>query len=338
MKKSLLAAALLVGFAASAQQTPQLVQPCTMASGSNYCQPTTATNALPMVPADAVNYNNTTLANGTVTNGLFSSGTVTNPTSNQVVLGPIDTMGASSWSFFLNVVTGSGASVIAQESESLNGPWSTIAVQGALYNQNLAGSLSNAVTNSGPVKARYLQFTSSSAVEVLTLTGYLRSAPFVPTLYNPSFTANFTVMNALSASAQSNGSSIGAAETTSKYLVEVPYSIPETTWQYSTAGTPITTATTTQLNAAGAANVRNYITGIQCDNTGALGTEVQILDGATVIWDRQIGAVASAQPGQITLPSGGIPLRGSAATAISLKTVSGTTISLLCSVQGYQAY
>lgn len=292
------------------------------------------------VPADAVNFNNTTLSNGTVTNGLFSSGTITNPSSGQVVLGPIDTIGASSFAFMGSLSSGSSVVITIQESFSASGPWSSVAVATNSLSSGLSSSvtLSGTQTFVGPVRQRYIQVIASTATSVFSIQGYLRSSIYQATLTQPSYILIGLVRSALASSAAGNLTNNNVSTTSSNYLVAVPYSPPEMTWQYSTNGTPITSATTTLLNAAGAAGVRNYITGIQCDNTGALGTEVQILDGAAVIWDRQIGAVASAQPGQISLPSGGIPLRGTAATAISLKTVSGTTISLLCSVQGYQAF
>ncbi len=115
----------------------------------------------------------------------------------------------------------------------------------------------------------------------------------------------------------------------------VPWSIPDATWQWSTAGAPITTALTTQVMGAGAANVRNYMTQMYCDNSSATAGEVQILDGATIIADRFIPANATAFP--VLLTAGGIPLRGSTATAMNFKTLTAAQ-SLYCSAEGYQAY
>ena len=116
-----------------------------------------------------------------------------------------------------------------------------------------------------------------------------------------------------------------------------PYVDPATTWQYSTGGTAITTNTSTVLQAAGAAGLRNYLVALTCDNSGTgVATELQVLDGTTVIWDGFIGA-ASATLNDPHLPvSFPIPLRGTAATSMSLKTVTNAA-SLWCSAQGYQA-
>jgi len=126
----------------------------------------------------------------------------------------------------------------------------------------------------------------------------------------------------------------------SGYLGIAPYSIPEATWQYSTAGTPITTATSNQLNASCGTGIRNYIDGIQFYNTGAAGTEIQIVDGSSnILWDGFLGAAASLVPGKIEIGQLGIPVRDTAtASAVSVKTISGTTISITGSIQGYCAY
>jgi hypothetical protein len=107
---------------------------------------------------------------------------------------------------------------------------------------------------------------------------------------------------------------------------------PGTYQQANTNGTPVTTATTAQLFPAAGAGLRNYLVNLHVFNTGAAGTGIQILDGATVIWDGQIGA-----NGQALIHFIGTPLRGTANTAMSIKTVLGTTISVNYSAQGYVA-
>jgi hypothetical protein len=117
-----------------------------------------------------------------------------------------------------------------------------------------------------------------------------------------------------------------------------PTQVPaSSTWQYSTAGTAITTNTSATLQAAQAANVRNYLASFSCDNSGSgAATELQILDGSTVIYDGFIGAASATLNVPHLAVSFPIPLRGSAATAMSLKVVT-TSASLWCSAQGYAA-
>lgn len=286
--------------------------------------------------ADNVAGNNTaaTLTNGTVVGGLFSSGTITNPTSGQVVLGPIDTTGADSWSLQYTNISGSGAFLNIQESDSSAGPWQTVNMQSSLTNTSLITQTSSASQDiSGPIKQKYIQAViTNSATEVLNVMGYLRSIPFVNTVNVPLI--NNTIKTQLSVSAAANNSAVPVTGSSSAYLIVVPDSIPEMTWQYSTAGTPITTATTTVIQVAGATGVRNYLGSLQISNTGAAATEIQILDGAAIIWDGQLGASVGMVPPITFKP----PLRGSTATSMSIKTVSGVTISVTASAQGYQAF
>lgn len=287
------------------------------------------------LPADAVNFNNTTLANGTVTNGLFTSGTITNPTSNQVILGPIDTLGAASWEFQLMITSGSGANLTVQQSDTAAAnTW--VATLGNVLGNTTAPTSSTATNNaaiSGPVRGRYIQVISTSATEVLTVNGWLRSSPWAPVVVNSAGICQGGITSLQSALS----GNFNCIMSTSKYLPVIPYSIPEVTWFYSTNGTAITTNTTTTLQAAQAAGVRNYLTGISCDNSGTgAATELQILDGAAVIFDGFIGAASATLNDPhwaVTFP---IPLRGSAATAMSLKTVT-TGASLWCAAQGYAA-
>lgn len=277
------------------------------------------------------------IANGTCSNGMFSSGTITNPTSNQVILGPIDTTGANSAAFYYVFTSGTANTLIFQESFSTSGPWTPINIQTATNNSSLAPSFSSgsSTTIKFALSQKYLQVVNTSAnAQVYSLSGTLRNTNFTPALTAPT---NFGLVTTNTVSSFSAGTFNVPKISSSGYSIALPYSTPELTWQFSTNGSPITTATTTQLNAAGASGVRNYIDGIQLYNTGAAGTEIQILDGATVIWDGYLGAAISSNPGKIELGQLGIPLRGSTATAISIKTVSGTTISITGSIQGYQA-
>lgn len=114
-------------------------------------------------------------------------------------------------------------------------------------------------------------------------------------------------------------------------LIQKPYAIPEADWNYSLAA-PITTAVSTAVKAAGAAGFRNYVTGCQIQNTGATATEIQILDGATVIWRGMLPASMMA----IADINFNTPLRGTAATAVNVNVVTAGG-NVYFNVQGYQA-
>jgi hypothetical protein len=117
--------------------------------------------------------------------------------------------------------------------------------------------------------------------------------------------------------------------TTGMQLLMKPYGLPETDWQFASL---ITNATVTAARAAGAAGVRNYVTAVQYQNTSATASEIQIQDGATVIWRGQ-AAASMAVPAVIALPT---PLRGSAATALNVQMIT-TGSNTFVNLQGYQA-
>jgi hypothetical protein len=112
-------------------------------------------------------------------------------------------------------------------------------------------------------------------------------------------------------------------------LVQKPYAGAEMDWQYTGV---LTTTTATAVRSAGAAGVRNYVTGLQFQNTSATATTVLVLDGAALI--AQYNAPANmALPAVIGFTT---PLRGTAATALNVNC--GTAAAnLLVNVQGYQA-
>ena len=112
-------------------------------------------------------------------------------------------------------------------------------------------------------------------------------------------------------------------------LVQKPYASAELDWQYTGV---LTTTTAQAVRAAGAAGVRNYVTGLQYQNTNATTTTVLVLDGATLV--AQYNAPANmAVPAVIGFAT---PLRGTAATALNVNC--GTAAAnLLVNVQGFQA-
>jgi hypothetical protein len=117
--------------------------------------------------------------------------------------------------------------------------------------------------------------------------------------------------------------------TSGMQLLVKPYGLPETDWQFASL---INTATVTVARAAGAAGVRNYVTALQYQNTSATASEIQIQDGATVIWRGQ-AAASMATPAIVVLPT---PLRGTAATALNVQLIT-TGSSTFVNLQGYQA-
>ena len=128
------------------------------------------------------------------------------------------------------------------------------------------------------------------------------------------------------------------AVTTGQQLLIKDFSTAENDWRASSGITALATTTSTALKVAGAASIRNYITGLQLYNTSAtVSTTVSILDGATVIWTGYVPATTAALPVvdiHVVFPT---PLRGTAATAMNIQC--GTTgANLFYNVQGYQSF
>ena len=112
-------------------------------------------------------------------------------------------------------------------------------------------------------------------------------------------------------------------------LVVYPYAVPEVSWQYTGV---LTTTTAQAAKAAGAAGIRNYVVGVQFQNTGGTATTILIQDGATTI--AQFNAPANmAIPASVTFE---VPLRGAAAAALNVNC--GTAgANVLVNVQGFQS-
>jgi len=118
--------------------------------------------------------------------------------------------------------------------------------------------------------------------------------------------------------------------TTGQQLVTKDFATSENDWQFTGA---LTTTTAAAAKAAGAASIRNFVTGFSYQNTSAVATTVLVLDGATTI--AQFNAPATMlTPAVITFPT---PLRGTTATALNLNC--GTTAAnVLVNIQGYQSF
>lgn len=106
-------------------------------------------------------------------------------------------------------------------------------------------------------------------------------------------------------------------------------------WSATSGITPLAVATSTLAKAAGAAGVRNYVTGIQAyNNSATVSTTFSILDGAAVIWTGFLPATTAALPVVDLIAILQNPLRGTAATALNVQC--GTVgASVFWNVQGY---
>jgi hypothetical protein len=117
-------------------------------------------------------------------------------------------------------------------------------------------------------------------------------------------------------------------------LVTQPYALPANTWSSAAGSGGITNTTAVTVKAAGAAGVRNYVTGIDVVNTHAtVDTEFMIRDGAAgaVLWRTSLKALG-----------GGVsrtfdpPLRGTAATLVEIVNVT-TGAAVYANLTGYSA-
>lgn len=99
-----------------------------------------------------------------------------------------------------------------------------------------------------------------------------------------------------------------------------------------TAAVSLTNTDSTALKAAGAAGIKNYLTGLQIIQGGTTANVVQVLDGETVIWQGYVDTSAGQQIA-VSFPT---PLRGTAATALNVKLGTGTG-PVYVNAQGYTA-
>lgn len=113
------------------------------------------------------------------------------------------------------------------------------------------------------------------------------------------------------------------------------YSPPDLSWQAVAPASGIVSSTTAVvLNAAGAAGVRNYLTRLQiaCDTLSAV-TEIVILDGVSIIWRSKLQTAAMPSDAIMFDP----PLRGTAATSMSVQLLTSVTGGVYVNAQGFLA-
>ena len=135
---------------------------------------------------------------------------------------------------------------------------------------------------------------------------------------------------AAAAAALTNSKIYTPGLSTASQVLQKPYCSVEQDWMANGVITSSTAAVA--LNAAGAANIRNYCTGLQLMNSSATATVVEIEDGSTVIWQTYLPA-SMTFPYTVTFNT---PLHGTAATAMNI--ICGTSVaSIYYSAQGYQS-
>jgi hypothetical protein len=172
-----------------------------------------------------------------------------------------------------------------------------------------------------------INISSGTVTTVSTLTGGA-AAEDAATTANPHIIGG-VVRTATSPTTLIAGDAARVTMTSSAAQVMYPFAVPEAGFQYT--GVLTTTAAQT-VRVAGAAGIRNYVTSLQYQNTGATATTVLILDNATVI--AQFNA-----PANMALPASvqfAMPIRGTAATALNVNCgTAGANVQV--NVQGFQA-
>jgi len=139
--------------------------------------------------------------------------------------------------------------------------------------------------------------------------------------------------------AVATGDTADAVSTLVGAQIQKPYSIPEADWSYAAATSGIVNTTTAvTVQTAGAAGIRNYVTGLQL-SSDALGaaTEFAIRDGAggTVLWRMKIGTTGLPDGLNVSFPS---PIKGTAATLLEVVTLTASvTGGVFVNLQGFQA-
>lgn len=120
------------------------------------------------------------------------------------------------------------------------------------------------------------------------------------------------------------------AVTTGQQLIVKHYASAENDWRFYGV---LTTTATTQVTAAGAASIKNYVTDIFLQNTSATATTITVFDGATAIWSMNIPA-SMALGEMYTFTT---PLRGISAQAINISS-SAASVNVICALGGYKGF
>lgn len=126
-----------------------------------------------------------------------------------------------------------------------------------------------------------------------------------------------------------SGSKAAVRDSTPLPVLSTPFALPASRWQFAGATGGIVNTTAVALNAASVTD-RNYVTGFQYFNTAAVASEIEIRDGATVIWRGYV-------PASMTVPVNIVfstPLRGTINTAVNVALATTATATRV-SAQGY---
>lgn len=232
----------------------------------------------------------------------------------------------------------------------------------------LTGSITPTVSQIGyifPVNFRYIRLRISTLItggSIQAVSKFMQT-PFTPAVNQiaqniaTNFVTNATLTNGQTAhSAASTGSPIrvggrvnttldttlvqgdacDAFMTTAGQQVQKPYGTAENDWQYAAAAGGITASTAdVVIKTAGAASIRNYITSITIASEPLVAaTELVIKEGATVIWRTKIPTTGMALT-HIEFPT---PLKGAAATALNVATLTSNVGAVYFNAQGYQSF
>lgn len=276
---------------------------------------------------------------------------------------PVDMTGMAYASLGIQTISGTGQTITWRQSGDPTG--TAFLGLGALSNNAAQNTVSITATNVGEYllapSNRYLYAPmSGSAVTANTITGYVAhvgvsnaATQTVNTIASQVVLGNVAHSSASSGNplrvggrvittldtTLSQGDVSDAAFTTGQQLVTKDFASSENDWQFATAtGGIVNTTTAVTIKAAGAASIRNYITGltIASDALGAA-TELVIRDGAagTVIYRTKL-QTASMGTISIVFPT---PLRGTAATLMEVAALTATiTGGVYVNVQGYQGF
>lgn len=107
-------------------------------------------------------------------------------------------------------------------------------------------------------------------------------------------------------------------------------------WSATQGITALASATAVSAKAANTDGTRHYVTGIQAENIHATNAVIlQILDGTTVLWARNLPAVGAAQPQIGVSDNFEIPLIGTINTKLDIKCSAAG--SVFWNVQGFDA-
>jgi len=252
-------------------------------------------------------------------------------------------------------VTGTYTGALTPQATIDGVTWLTIAYPGVLYRVD-AGSPSTTIASAadniyeasvaGFTKFRITALAAVTGTAVVTINGARGVITGVQAIQGAAFDGTTTTtlrllvggtVRTAAAAAVAVSSVVNLPITSGRQVIQKPFGPAETDWVYAAATGGITNTTTAvTIKAAGAANIRNYVTGldIMAQALGAA-TEVAIRDGAggAVLWRTYIGTGGQIMT-HVNFPT---PLKGTAATLLEVVTLTASvTGAVFFNAQGYQ--